>query len=189
MKTLSKRQLQVLGSTSNKAHRHLCGCGLEELSGYEAWRHGFTFDVCGIDSWRQLEQKHYIPLLNAFRRVLGLPPVADRTPKNDEASMLWTIRDRAAHWELSTAYVAAIVRDKFNRPWATGEMTLEAMLAGLGYRELRDLLYTLEARGRARSKKEAAALGVPPPQEVHASRSTAPPTRLAAWRGDKTAEQ
>lgn len=186
MKTLSKRQLQVLGSTSNKAYRRLCGGGLRP-GDYDEWRKGFTFDVTGRDSWRELDQVHYIPLLNALRAILGQPPVADRTPQNDEASMLWTIRDRAAHWELSTAYVAAIVRDKFNRPWATGEMTLEAMLAGLGYRELRDLLYTLEARGRARSKKEAAALGVPPPQEVHASRSTAPPPRLAAWRGDKTA--
>lgn len=189
MKTLSKRQLQVLGSTSNKAHRHLCGCGLEEPGDYEAWRHGFTFDVCGIDSWRQLEQKHYIPLLNAFRRVLGQPPVADRTPQNDEASLLWTIRDRAAHWELSSAYLAAIVRDKFARPWATAEMTLERILAGLSARDLRSFLYTIEARGRARAKKEAAALGVPPPQEVHASRSTVPPPRLAAWRGDKTAER
>lgn len=186
MKALSKRQLQVLGSTSNKAYRHLCGGGLRP-GDYDEWRKGFTFDVTGRGSWRELDQVHYIPMLNALRAILGQAPVADRTPQSDEASLLWTIRDRAQHWELSNAYLAAIVRDKFSRPWATGEMTMERMLAGLSCRELSSFLYTIEARGRARAKKDAAALGVPPPQEVHASRSTAPPPRLAAWRGDRLA--
>lgn len=183
MKTLSKRQLQVLGSTSNKAYRHLCGGGLRP-GGYDEWRKGFTFDVTGRDSWRELDQTHYIPLLNALRAILGLPPVADRTPQSDEAALIWTLRDRAAHWEFSNAYIAAIVRDKFARPWATGEMTLERMLAGLSCRELNQLIWTIQRAGKKRSKKEAAALGLPDPQEVHTSRSTVPPPRLAAWRGD-----
>lgn len=49
---------------------------------------------------------------------------------------------------------------------------------------MKQLVYTIEARGRRREKKSAEKLDLPAPAEVHISRSTMPPQRLADWRGD-----
>ena len=183
MKTLSHKQLAQLGRESTQAYPRVPGVGT-----YDSWRHEFTAQICGgISSWRRLEQRHYIPLLNAFRAINGKAPLADRTPKDDAAALIWTLRDRIAFWELEPAYVAAIVRDKTARPWIRADMSLDTMLAGLDPTTLRQLLYTLQARARARAKKAAAATHTSPPQEVHISRSTIPPPRLADHRGDTLA--
>ena len=174
MKNLSKTQLSVLGQLSTKAYRHLVAVGYPS-NGYDEWRHEFTADHCGgIDSWRKLSQKHYVPLCNALRAIIGLKPMADNTPQTDAAALIWTIRDRARHWELSTAYIAAIARDKF------GTDNLQT----LSYRQLRHLLYTLQRAGRRRTAKTAEQFGINAPAEVHTSRSTVPPSRLKDWRGD-----
>lgn len=180
MKNLSLKQLAQLGRESTQAYPRVPGVGT-----YDAWRHEFTAQICGgITSWRKLEQRHYIPLLNAFRAINGKAPLADRTPKDDAAALIWTLRDRIAFWELEPAYVAAIVRDKTARPWIRADMSLDTMLAGVDATTLRQLLYTLQARARARAKKAAAATHTSQPVEVHISRSTMPPPRLAEHRGD-----
>lgn len=174
MKNLSKTQLSVLGQLSTKAHRHLVAVGYPS-NGYDEWRHEFTADHCGgIDSWRKLTQQHYVPLCNALRAIIGLKPMADNTPKTDAAALIWTIRDRARHWELSTAYITAIARDKF------GTDNLQTLTC----HQLRQLLITIQARGRRRTAKIAERFEVDAPAEVHTSRSTVPPSRLKDWRGD-----
>ena len=183
MKNLSKSQLAVLGQLSVKAYRQLVAVGYP-TNGYDDWRHEFTADHCGgIESWRRLSQQHYVPLCNALRAVIGLKPMADNTPKNDAAALIWTIRDRARFWELSPAYIAAIVRDKFGVETHAGQ-SLDTMLAGLNFRQLRQLLYTIQARGRRATAKTAERLLLDVPAEVHTSRSTIPPDRLKTWRGD-----
>lgn len=187
MKTLSLKQLQVLGSLSNKAYRQLADGGLV-CEDYNEWRKTFTFDIVGKDSWKACVQTDFVPLQNAFRAILGMKPKADRTPQTDAASLIWTIKDRCQHWELRPAYVAPIVADKCHRPWVKPSMTLDEMLAGLDCDTLRQLLYTIQNRARAKAKKDAARLGLDAPAEVHSSRSTMPPSRLAAARGDTLAE-
>lgn len=174
MKNLSKTQLSVLGQLSTKAYRHLVAVGYPS-NGYDEWRHEFTADHCGgIDSWRKLSQQHYVPLCNALRAIIGLKPMADNTPKTDAAALIWTIRDRARFWELSTAYIAAIARDKFGTD----------NLQNLTCKQLLHLLYTLQARGRRHTAKTAERFEVDAPAEIHTSRSTVPPSRLKDWRGD-----
>lgn len=185
MKTLSRVQLAQLGALSTRAWKHLCACGATGGTDYEEWRHDFTADHCGgRSSWRTLYQTDYVPLCNAFRAIYGGKQKQDNTPQSDAAALVYTIRDRLAHWETPPAYFAAIVRDKCRRPWVKPGMSVEAMLAGLGETELRQLLYTLEARMRSLTARTAAAADLPAPAEVHRSRSTVPPARLAAARGD-----
>ncbi len=66
-------------------------------------------------------------------------------------------------------------------------MNLDAMLTGLPEKIIRDILITLENRGRRINKKESAALGIDAPARVHVSRSTVPPERLAEYHGDVVA--
>ena len=185
MKTLSQKQLRVLGSLSTQAYRRLCKVGATGGQSYEEWRHGYTALICaGLDSWRALTQQHYIPLCNAFLGILGKAPMADNTPKDDAAALIHTIKDRVEHWEAPLAYVARIVANKTGRDWVQGKMPLETQLGGLDCQTLRQLLYTIERACRNRAKRECEAMGCPPPVEVHASRSTVPPKRLAQHRGD-----
>lgn len=159
MKNLSKTQLSVLGQLSTKAYRHLVAVGYPS-NGYDDWRHEFTADHCGgIDSWRKLNQKHYVPLCNALRAIIGLKPMADNTPKTDAAALIWTIRARARFWELSTAYIAAIVRDRFGVETHAGQ-SLDTMLTGLDCWQLTQLLYTIQARGRRNTAKTAGNLNL-----------------------------
>ena len=182
-KPLTKKQLAVLGTMARKAWA-VAGGG----EPFDEWRQGFTFDAVGRDSWHACGQGEYIPLLNALRRAQGLPPVPDRTPKDDEAKLLFQVKDRAEFYGFRPEYVAAIVRGKFGRPWVTGDMSLDRMCAGLTAHQLGQLRTTLRNRGEARKRKEAAAAGLPVPATVHASRSTMPPPRLAAHFGDEIAD-
>lgn len=183
MKTLSAKQMKVLGSLSWRAYRLLASRGhVQEL--YDDWRHSYTEDVTGCTSWRALSQRQYIPLVNALRGICGLPAVDDNTPQDKAASLAWTVQDRSAFWELPLAYVAAIVADKFKRPDATSARSWSELLTPLDAGQMKQLVYTIEARGRRREQKAAEKLGLPAPAEVHISRSTMPPQRLADWRGD-----
>lgn len=180
MKTLSDKQKKVLGSLSNKAFRCGCSGGLS----YEDWRHEVTFHATGKESWRELTQAEYVPLCNAFRRILGLPPMADRTPKDDRQALLYALHDRMAHWECPAAYWAKIVRERFGRHHVTASTPFDTAVADFTARELLDLLRTLNNRLRKRSAKDSQALGIPPAVEVHTTPGTMPPPRLASHRGD-----
>ncbi len=187
MKKLSQKQLKVIGSLSHQAYKRAQATGTTGGLLYDEWRHQFTADQCGGQhSWRLLEQRHYIPLCNAFLRVLGRPVMRDNTPKTDAAALIYTIKDRVQHWEAPLPYIARIVANRTGRPY-TPEADLDTMLAGLDAEPLRQLIYTIERACRNRAKREADALGLPAPVEVHASRSTMPPPRLAAHRGDVAA--
>lgn len=185
MKTLSQKQLRVLGSLSNQAYRRLCNMGAAGGQSYVEWRHGYTAQICaGLDSWRTLTQQHYIPLCNAFLGILGKAPMTDNTPKTDVAALIYTIRERMSHWEAPKAYVTRIIANKTGRSWLTSSTPLDVQLSGLDCDTLRQLIYTLERACRNRVKRDSERLGVPVPPEVHASRSTVPPKRLAQQRGD-----
>lgn len=183
MKKLTKAQLSVLGQLSTKAYRHLVsvGCPIES---YDSWRHEFTAEHCGgIPSWRSLNQIHYVPLCNALRAIIGHPQREDHTPKSEADGLIWTIRDRARHWGLSDRYIARIAADKFG---IAGD-ALDTILPQLSPRDLRHLIYTIEQRGRKKAHVTSEQFGIDPPVETHHSRSTMPPPRLAAWRGDQLA--
>ena len=186
MKPLSKKQLAVLGQLSTKAYRHLVSVGYP-LEAYDTWRHELTAEHCnGISSWRSLNQLHFVPLCNALRAILGLPPREDHTPKTRKEALIETIRDRAQHWELNTGYISAITSKRFGVIILQGQ-SLESALIRLNEEELRQLIYTLEARGRAKTAKISRQFNLPIPAEIHQSASTMPPPRLAAWRGDRLA--
>ncbi len=182
MKHFSRSQLAVAGQLATKAHHHLQAVGCP-VADYDTWRHEVTAEICSATSWRDLVQTDYVPLCNYFRAIIGLPQHRDNTPQTEEEAMMWTIRDRLAHWEASPAYIAAIVQGKTGRACHAG-MSWDEMMAGLPLCTLRHLLYTFEARLRAKSNKSAASFGIEAPAEVHISRSTMPPARLAEWRGD-----
>lgn len=187
MKGLSLKQKQVLGAMARRSWLLLTGSGAVDAP-FDAWRHAFTKECCGVESWMEMGQKHYIPLLNGLRRVQGLPPVEDNTPQSKVESLVWTIRDCMRKWELRAAYVAAIVADKFARPHLRKVRCVDTLLAGLGVQELMQVIYTLERCGKRISERTSMELGLPMPKEIHASPATMPPPRLAAWRGDTLAE-
>lgn len=182
MKKLSLKQLRTLGKMAHAVHK-LVGCGMP----FDEWRRACTSAVTGRDSWKELVQSDYIPLLNAFRRSLGMPPAPDRTPKDKHASLLWTLADRVQHWGLSPAYVAAIAADKFNRPELASERRLDAICAGLTDTEMHQLLYTVQRAARRSVARTAEKYNLPPACEIHTSPSTMPPPRLAEYRGDMLA--
>ena len=179
MKKLSIKQLRTLGAMAHAAHK-LVGGGMP----FEEWRRSCTSYVTGRDSWKELRQEDYIPLLNMFRQAQGLPPVPDRTPKDKHASLLWTLADRVQHWGLSLPYVAAIAADKFNRPELASERSLEAICAPLTDAEMYQLIYTVQRAARRAVARTAEKHNLPPVQEMHTSPSTMPPARLAEYRGD-----
>ncbi len=188
MNSLSKKQLQVLGSLSNQAYQACVAAGTTGGLSYDEWRHQSTADQCGgQDSWRLLEQRHFIPLCNFFLKVIGKPPMKDRTPKTPEESMIETLKDRMRQWEAPMPYVARIVANKTGKQYTPGA-SLEELLAGLDARTVWQLVITIERACRRRVARRSAELGIPAPVEVHASRSTMPPPRLAAWRGDVRTE-
>lgn len=187
MKTLSKKQLATLGAVSSRAYKHLQGTGMP-LGSYVEWRHEFTGLHCGgRTSWRTLYQTDYVPLLNAFAACYGGTQKADNTPKSDAEALIYEIRNVVRYWEIPRAYVAKVVAGKARRPWVTPDMNLDAMLTGVPENILRQLLITLENRGRRINKKESTALGIDAPARVHVSRSTVPPPRLVDYHGDVVA--
>lgn len=150
MKKLSIKQLRTLGAMAHAAHK-LVGGGMP----FEDWRHACTATVTGRDSWKELRQEDYIPLLNIFRQAQGLTPVPDRTPKDKHASLLWTLSDCVRRWGLPPAYVAAIAADKFNRPELASERSLEAICAPLTDAEMYQLLYTVQRAARRAAARTA----------------------------------
>lgn len=183
MRKLSAKQLKTLGCMSSKAFKLLLSMGAEDRP-YDEWRHAVNNQITGRSSWKELVQGDYIPLLNAYRRILGLSAVADNTPRDAHAANTWMLIDRCRFWEMSVAYVAAIAADKFSTPELRHARTLDEVCSRLDARQVFELYITVKARARARDKRETAHLGMPPSQEAHASPSTMPPPRLAAARGD-----
>lgn len=184
MKTLSKKQLATLGAVSHRAYKHLRGTGLP-LGDYATWRHEFTALHCGgRTSWHTLYQTDYTALRNAFAAVYGGTQKVDNTPKSDADALIYAIRNTVNHWDIPAAYVAKVIAGKASRPWVTPEMSLDAMLAGVPEKTLRHILITLENRFRKKYKQESEAMGIDAPARVHVLRSTVPPTRVAAYKGD-----
>lgn len=187
MKTLTNRQFSALGSVAHKAFDKLQRMGYD-CGAFDEWRAEVTADTCGgRSSWKTLLQADYIPLYNTFAKMAGVKEHADNTPKDDAAALINTLRDRLSFWEAAPAYVARIVRDKTGRKWVTASTSYDVMFTGLDADTLRQLLYTLERALRNLSKRDAAKLGLDAPTECHGSRSTVPPARLAARRGDTIA--
>lgn len=185
MRPLSAKQKKVLGSLANQAFRRGCGGGLS----YDEFRHETTANATGLQSWRDLGQEHYVPLCNAFRAMLGLPPMQDNTPRSTTEARLHTLRDRIRHWECPAAYWAKIIRERFGRMWVSEHTPLEVAVSDFSDTELKHLIMTLENRCREHNRKESAALGIPPAVEVHSTPATMPPPRLAAYRGDILTER
>jgi len=187
MKPLSKLQLARLGLESNLAYKRLQAVGYP-LPPYPTWRREFTAERCnGRNSWKALDQRDYIPLLNAFAAIHGGAQQQNRTPKCDEEAKIYAIRNIIRHWELPAAYVAKIIAGKTSRPWISADTPLDSMLIGVPANTLRQIAITLENRARALHKKECAALGIPQSSRVHVSPSTVPPGSLPEYLGDTLA--
>lgn len=187
MKGLSIKQKTTLAIMARQAYRQLESVGAADEP-FDDWRHRISQEICGVASWQRMGQGHYIPLLNGLRRMLGLPPVPDRTPRDRTEALKHQLRDRMQQWELRVGYVASIVARKFGMPERKAERNLDALLHGLDEEQLLHLTYTIERAGRRIAQREAAAHDLPAPVEVHTSAASMPPARLAAWRGDVMAE-
>lgn len=177
---LSKRQKAVLSQLSTRAW-HWCG---REM-GYDspdAYRHAAVAQVTGgvAGGLRACTQAHYVPLYNYFAGVVGAQPIADRTPRSEWDKALYLLNDALARYDLPVSYAAAIIRARCGYG---EELSFSALTARLSPEELRQVTYTVINRGRARVRREAAALDLPLPTEPHASPSTLPPGRLAAHFG------
>lgn len=176
-RVLSKRQKAVLSQLSTRAWNW---CGRE--MGYdtpEDYRHAAVARLTGgiAGGLRACTQEHYVPLYNYFAAVIGAPTIADRTPRSDWHRSLALLRDAMERYELPESYAAAIIRARFGY---SSEMSFTDLTVRLTPEELRQVMYTIINRGRARIRREAAALDLPMPTEPHASASTLPPGGLAA---------
>ena len=174
---LSKRQMAVICQLAGRAYKVLAPALDPDMS-LDDFRRAEVYQAVGKDSLRACDQRDYVRACNHFRHMIGMPPMADCTHRDDHARKAWCIQDAAARYELTPAYVAAIVRDKFGidaPPYAS-----VAELCGyLTPDQLDQLLYTLTARGRRKVRQTSHDLDLPLPTEHHASPATLPPGGLA----------
>ncbi len=179
-KPLSARQKAVLcqlcGRAWNNGGRAL---GYGDVTEF---RHACVFDVTGHNGLTDCDQLDYIPLVNYFHRMLGLPPREDRTPKDSLARSLWVLRDALARWEFTEGYAAAIMRGRLG-PLAEDNMPLTHLAKLLGAEGVLQVTYTIISRGRERTRRIAEAGGWDLPAEPHTSASTLPPGGLAEHFG------
>lgn len=173
---LTKKQISALAVIASQAWRQ-AGFSLA-YDCADDFRHAVCFDVTGKDSFRRLTQAEYVPVWNAFAAYAGKPLRPDRTPDAHAVAVKVLERHMRRH-ELSVAYVAAVARDKFNiAPAEPGE--LAALCAGLAVSQVWQLVYTINTRGRAKTRKLARQIGMDEtPPEPHES-YTMPPGTLAA---------
>lgn len=177
-RNLSSKQITSLAVIAQKAWRQ-AGFALDFAS-VDDFRHATCFDATGKESFRKLEQADFVPAWNAFATLAGVPPRPDRTP-DAQAKAVHILGIYLRRHELSITYVAALVRDKF-RVERGRTASLQELCATLSPSQVWQLIYTVNNRGRAKTRKVAAACGagdVPEPHESY----TMPPAGLAEHFG------
>lgn len=174
---LSKRQMAVICQLAGRAYKALAPALDADMS-LDDFRHAELLQAVGSNSLRACDQRDYVRACNHFRAYISLPPMGDRTHQGNHARKAWCVQDAAARYELTPAYVAAIVRDKF----ALDVPPCASLAEICGYLtpdQLDQLLYTITSRGRRKVRQTSRDLDLPLPTEHHASPATLPPGGLA----------
>ncbi len=182
MNNLSKKQMAVICQMAAKAYK-LMSPGLGDISP-EEFRHAEINRAVGKSSLKACSSREYIKLHNHFAFLLGMPIKQDNT---------WSDRDKAAHvladtlarHELSLSYLVDISKYKF-RDRLSGygpDVILDAIKTKLTDREIMQLVYTINSRGRAKTSSLDAEHDLDPSAldryEPHADPGTMPPGGLA----------
>ncbi len=182
MNNLSKKQMAVICQMAAKAYK-LMSPGLGDISP-EEFRHAEIHRAVGKSSLKACSSREYIKLYNHFAYILGMPIKQDNT---------WSDRDKAAHvladtlarHELSLSYLHALAKDRF-RDRLSGygpDVILDAIRVKLTDREIMQLVYTINSRGRAKTSSLDAEHDLDPSAldryEPHADPGTMPPGGLA----------
>lgn len=152
MKALTKKQLAVLAITARRAYDTLTAAGYS-CGEFQQWRRMQTRIHTGKFSWKECAQVDYIPLYNAFAVILSRPQKTERNHTEKERAIIWNIQNVARQSGMNNGYLARLIAGKTSRPWITAETDLDAMLAGINETTLRHILYTLQARARAKRKQ------------------------------------
>lgn len=182
MNNLSKKQMAVICQMANKAYKYMSPA-MGDVSP-EEFRHAEIHRAVGKSSLKACSSREYIKLYNHFAYILGMPIKQDNT---------WSDRDKAAHvladtlarHELSLSYLHALAKDKFRgRFLGYGpDVILDAIRVKLTDREIMQLVYTINSRGRAKTSSLDAVHDLDPSAldryEPHADPGTMPPGGLA----------
>lgn len=179
MSALSIKQKACLAQVAARAYK-VAG----EALGYDRvadFRHAVAFDAVGKESFRAMGQDDYVPCFNAFARYAGERELQDNTP-DFHARAVYILRDACARWGFAPAYVATIIADKFGL-YGLGGVRCEDMCASLRATQIWQLVYTINTRGRAKTRKTSSRLGIAVPGEQHAHACTVPPGALASHFG------
>jgi hypothetical protein len=68
---LTTDQVRRLILAALAAHREQRRCGLAEDGDFDAFRHAAAWEICGVASFRALQQRHYNAVLGRFRALAG----------------------------------------------------------------------------------------------------------------------
>lgn len=177
-RNLSSKQITSLAVIAQKAWRQ-AGFALDFAS-VDDFRHATCFDATGKESFRKLEQADFVPAWNAFATLAGVPPRPDRTP-DAQAKAVRILEIHLHRHELTVGYVAALVRDKFHITRGTST-TVAELCATLSASQVWQLVYTVNNRGRSKTRKVAATCGAGDVPEPHTA-ITMPPGGLAEHFG------
>lgn len=182
MNNLSKKQMAVICQMAAKAYK-LMSPGLGDISP-EEFRHAEIHRAVGKSSLKACSSREYIKLYNHFAYILGMPIKQDNT-WSDRDKAVHVLTDTLARHELSLSYLHALARDRF-RDRLSGygpDVILDAVRIKLTDREIMQLVYTINSRGRAKTSSLDAEHDLDPSAlgryEPHANPGLMPPGGLA----------
>lgn len=179
MNKLSKKQKSVLAQIANKAFKRVMAM-YKIGETYDDWRRAEQFRRVGKWSLTDCHQSDYVPLYNHFAKLAGIKAIEDHT-RSEEDKAAWSLNDAVRRFEINEPYLRKIAQDKFAMifiPTHSIDELIKDIVHKLTYDQSRQLLYTINNRGRSAVRRTAREFGVDTPVEYHTSGSM-PPVGLA----------
>lgn len=122
----------------------------------DEYRRAVMIAAVGEYSLRECSDEDYIPIINTLRLILGLKPLPERERvEYAKARALYVLRNALQLHELTLPYLAAIARDKFSARLAGCDDIERAICTRLTSGQIMQLVYTINNRGRAKTRKLA----------------------------------
>lgn len=151
---LTAKQKAAICSTAAKAYKEhpdaFPGDSVDE------YRRAATQAAVGETSLRNCSNEDYIPILNVLRAIIGLKPLRERSQVElAKGKACYILRNTIRFQELTPQYLFAIARDKFASRLAGCEDLDLAIRTRLTSSQIMQLVYTINNRGRAKTKKIA----------------------------------
>lgn len=153
---LTKAQKTAIAIKAGEAYKLLASLDLVGGLSANDWRRAEVKQLTGKDSTTLCNQLHYVPLFNHFCTLLGAHHKQDNT-YTPRAKSIYNISQAMGRWELSNMYLFAIIQDKFPQKLEGYQPadSWEAITSKLTDNELQQVLFTINNRGRAKTRSVA----------------------------------